>query len=76
MDKNNQHFTNNLKTILEREGVRQIDFSKAVDIAYGTINKICLCKMNPSPTTKNKIVKGLNEYIMKEFLLEDVFPEK
>lgn len=64
----------NLKEILEKEGINQIDLSKSIKKAYGTINKICNNRYNPPPTLKNKILKGVNKLSDRIYTLEEIFP--
>jgi len=66
-------YNNNLKNTLEKEGINQIDLVVPSGIAHGTINKICNYKYDPSPTSKSKILKGLNKLTEKVYKLEDIF---
>ncbi len=64
----------NLKEILEKEGISQIDLSGSIKTAYGTINKTCNNRYNPAPTLKNKILKGVNKLSDRIYTLEEIFP--
>ena len=65
---------NNLKRILEQEGINQIELANEIGMAYGTINKICNQHYTPKPTSMSKILKGLIRLAEKEFEIEVVFP--
>ncbi len=64
---------NNLKSILEKEGVNQTEFAKAISMSNGTINKICNQKYNPAPTSKHKILNGINKLTGKDYTIQDIF---
>lgn len=66
--------TNNLKGILEKNGIMQTELAKVVDIAPGTINRICNKKYKAAPTTQNKILLGVNKLSGKEYSLTEIFP--
>lgn len=67
--------TNNLKKILPREGLTQVQLAKASGLSEGTINKIYNGKRTPAPTSMFKILKGLNEISGSNYQIRDVFPK-
>ena len=65
---------NNLKKMLEQEGIKQIELSRETGIAAGTINRVCGMRLTLSPTYCSKMLKGFNKLSKKEFDIEDIFP--
>ena len=65
---------NNLKSILEQEGIKQTELAKAIDLSTGMINKVCNKKYDPAPTSKHKILHGVNRITGREYGIQDVFP--
>ncbi len=66
---------NNLKRILEIEGIIEPALASKIDLSIGTINKISNQKLKGSPKTRNRIVNGINLITEKSYTLEDIFPE-
>ncbi len=66
---------NKLKIILENEGINQITLAREIKMSHGTINKICNGHYDPAKTSKNRIIKGVNNLANKLFTLSDVFPD-
>ena len=65
---------NNLKELLEKEGIKQIDFAKEINLSPGTINRVCNQTYAPAPTTKYKMLKGLLSLTDNQYTLQNIFP--
>lgn len=66
---------NDLKQILEVEGITERELSEKSGISVGTINRLANQKRAGSPKTQVRIVKGLNECkVAKVYNKDDVFP--
>ena len=65
---------NNLKSILEKEGITQAELAKVTSLANGTINKTCNQKYDPAPTSKHKILNGINKLADNDYVVQDIFP--
>jgi transcriptional regulator with XRE-family HTH domain len=66
---------NNLRNVLDNEGISQIDLARACNVSNGTINKVYNQRRTPSPKTMSKILKGLNRLAENEYVLKDIFPK-
>ena len=67
---------NRLREILDTEGLTQAELSRLSKVASGTINRYINQGANPSPATKAKIVKAINNYLDSEkYSIVDIFPE-
>ena len=67
--------TNNLKKILTKEGISQVELAKESTLSDGTINKICNQKRTPAPTSMFRILNALNKLLEKEkYQITDLFP--
>ena len=64
---------NNLSRVLSNESLNQSELSKASGVGGGTISKVCQQKTNPAPSTKKKIVAGLNKIAKATYNEEDIF---
>lgn len=66
-----------LKQILIYEGITQAELSRKSGVAQGSINRFVNLSRDPSPVTKSKLIKAINEYVGKEkYSVIDVFPDK
>ena len=70
-----QSTVNKLKTTLIREGITQASLARKINMSVGTINKICNNGLSGSPTTQNKIVKGINELVKTTYVAANIFAE-
>lgn len=67
---------NNLKEILEGEGIKQTELSDETKVSNVTINKICNQKRAGSPTTNSKLLRGINSILKKDkYSIKDIFPK-
>jgi transcriptional regulator with XRE-family HTH domain len=65
---------NNLREILSKEGITQIEFAKTSGISSATIGAICNDRSSGNPTTQGKVVKWLKKMTGSPYSLNDVFP--
>lgn len=65
---------NNLKDLLIKEGISQVDLAKESDLSEGTINKISNQKRTPSPRSMFRILNALNRLAEKTYKINDIFP--
>lgn len=68
---------NNLKEILDIEGISERELSEKSTVSVGSINRIANRHKNGSPKTQSKIVKGINacNNVAKKYTIEMVFPK-
>ena len=66
--------TNKLKKTLIEEGINQTELSRKAELSIGTINKVCNQKRDCAPTTRSKIVLGINKLSDNIYKVEDIFP--
>ena len=64
---------NLVKKILEDGGFTQRELSEKSEVSLATINQVCNQKIDVSPRTKSKILKGLNQLITDELSIGTVF---
>jgi transcriptional regulator with XRE-family HTH domain len=67
---------NNLKSTLEKEGIRQSELARKSGVGSGTVNRACNQRRTPTATIRNKLVKSLNELAGKEYGHDDIFPSR
>lgn len=67
--------TNNLKKLLESNGIKQVEFAKKCNLSEGYINKVCNQKRTPAPTTITNIVNTLNGMTKNSLSKREVFPD-
>jgi len=65
---------NNLKRVLDNEGITQVELSRASGVSTGTINKVYNQRRIPALKTMNKLIRGLNELARNRYTLQDIFP--
>jgi transcriptional regulator with XRE-family HTH domain len=67
--------TNNLKSTLVREGIKQAELARDSSVSSGTVNKVCNGRLTVAPTTRHRLVGALNRRIGSEkYRTEDIFP--
>jgi len=66
---------NDLKKILQKEGILQAELARKSGVSAGTINRLCSKKRAVTPTTQAKIIKALNQLTDKKYGVYDIFPE-
>ena len=67
--------TNNLKSTLIREGIKQAELARKANVSPGTVNKVCNNKLAVAPTTLNRLVATLNRLVGTEkYRVEDIVP--
>jgi DNA-binding XRE family transcriptional regulator len=68
--------SNNLKTVLAKEGIHQGDLAWASGISKGTINKVYNGRRTPAPTTMGRLAKGVNALVKEDkYEIKDLFPK-
>lgn len=67
---------NNLKKCREEAGLSKAALARSSDVSEATIRNIESCKRDASPSTKHKLVSGLNKsnHKQREYKFEEVFP--
>lgn len=68
--------TNNLKTILEKEGINLDKISKRSGIKAATIKRVCNQRRTLAPKTEVKILKGLSRLTENTYSVNDIFPNR
>ncbi|MDR2118676.1 MAG: helix-turn-helix transcriptional regulator [Tannerellaceae bacterium] len=65
-----------LKTILDSEGIAQVELARKSGVSSTSISRYACGKKAPSPRTANKIRIALNKFpnISKQYELKDIFP--
>jgi transcriptional regulator with XRE-family HTH domain len=68
---------NRLAEIRNTEGLSQSELAKLANLNSRTISRVESGRRNVAPTTKGKIIKGLNKYQdkLREYTLDYVFPQ-
>jgi DNA-binding XRE family transcriptional regulator len=68
---------NKLEEIRTKEGLSQSELARFANLSPRTISRVENGKRNVAPTTKGRIIKGLNKNPekLKEYELEEVFPK-
>lgn len=68
--------SNNLKNILIEEGLFQTQLAHAASVSDKTIGRVIHQTREVSPTTKNRILHGLNKIRRRElpFEFQEIFP--
>jgi transcriptional regulator with XRE-family HTH domain len=66
--------TNQLRQVLEENGVRQTELSQVSGVSVSLISKIVNNRRTPSPTTIAKIIRGLSKIAGNEVPPESIFP--
>lgn len=67
--------TNNLKTILVQEGIRQTELARATGLSVSMIGRMCNCRANGAPVTQGKVTSGVNKLIGADrYRREDLYP--
>lgn len=67
---------NNLKQVIDSEGLTQVELSKISNVSIGTLSRIVNNKITPTARLKNKIVKAINSHLNTDkYLLLDIFSE-
>ena len=66
---------NNLKKVLESEGITQAELARRSGISLATINRVYNAKRSPSERTISKILKAVNKLSAgRQYESEDIFP--
>ncbi len=68
--------TNNLKAILEKEGINLDKISKRSGIKAATIKRVCNQRRTVAPKTEVKILKGLSRLTENTYSVNDIFPNR
>ena len=66
---------NNLKLIMENEGITEPELNASSGVSVTTINRVANHRRDCAPKTKSKIVVGLNKITEKHYERHEVFPE-
>ncbi|PIR50170.1 hypothetical protein COU79_00845 [Candidatus Peregrinibacteria bacterium CG10_big_fil_rev_8_21_14_0_10_54_7] len=66
---------NNLKLIIENEGITEPELSTSSGVSVTTINRAANHRHDCTPKTKSKIVAGLNKITERHYERCEVFPE-
>lgn len=61
------------KQLLVEEGIKQAAFARAAGVSVGMVNRVCNGKIIPAPTTRNRMIKKLNELTGKQYSHDDAF---